>query len=133
MHKTICSDCGNECEVPFKPTGDKPVYCNDCFGGSKGRDFGSNKPDKSKEKHDAIIAKLDKILRALEVISPKKTFIVEKPDTAETSSDAVETPRKASPEKIKEKKTAKKTPAKKAAKKKAPAKKATKKKVKKAK
>ncbi len=31
MHKTECADCGNECEVPFKPNGEKPVYCNDCF------------------------------------------------------------------------------------------------------
>lgn len=32
MHKTTCSECGNECEVPFKPTGNKPVFCNNCFG-----------------------------------------------------------------------------------------------------
>src|SRR4030042_5434542 len=32
MHKTTCSECGNECEVPFKPTGDKPVFCDNCFG-----------------------------------------------------------------------------------------------------
>ena len=31
MHKAKCADCGNECEVPFKPTGEKPVYCRDCF------------------------------------------------------------------------------------------------------
>ena len=31
MHKTTCSDCGNECEVPFVPTQGKPVYCRDCF------------------------------------------------------------------------------------------------------
>ena len=31
MHKATCGDCGNECEVPFKPSGEKPVYCNDCF------------------------------------------------------------------------------------------------------
>ncbi|MCG2717972.1 MAG: DNA-directed RNA polymerase [Nanoarchaeota archaeon] len=31
MHKTVCADCGNECEVPFKPSGDKPVYCKECF------------------------------------------------------------------------------------------------------
>lgn len=31
MHKAVCADCGNECEVPFKPSGDKPVYCRDCF------------------------------------------------------------------------------------------------------
>ena len=31
MHKATCSDCGKECEVPFKPSGDKPVRCRDCF------------------------------------------------------------------------------------------------------
>ena len=31
MHKAICSECGNECEVPFKPTEGKPVYCKECF------------------------------------------------------------------------------------------------------
>ena len=31
MHKTTCSDCGQECEVPFKPIEGKPVYCRDCF------------------------------------------------------------------------------------------------------
>ena len=31
MHKTVCSDCGQECEVPFKPTEGRPVYCRDCF------------------------------------------------------------------------------------------------------
>lgn len=31
MHKATCSDCGNECEVPFKPTDGRPVFCKDCF------------------------------------------------------------------------------------------------------
>jgi len=31
MTKAKCSDCGNECEVPFKPTEGRPVYCRDCF------------------------------------------------------------------------------------------------------
>ncbi|AGI48054.1 hypothetical protein TALC_01063 [Thermoplasmatales archaeon BRNA1] len=29
--KTTCSECGKECEVPFKPTEGRPVYCRDCF------------------------------------------------------------------------------------------------------
>jgi CxxC-x17-CxxC domain-containing protein len=29
--KAICSDCKKECEVPFRPTGDRPVYCKECF------------------------------------------------------------------------------------------------------
>ena len=31
MHKATCSECNQECEVPFKPTEGKPVYCRDCF------------------------------------------------------------------------------------------------------
>jgi CxxC-x17-CxxC domain-containing protein len=31
MHKATCSDCGQECEVPFKPTEGKPVYCRECY------------------------------------------------------------------------------------------------------
>ena len=26
-----CADCGNECEIPFVPKHDRPVYCSDCF------------------------------------------------------------------------------------------------------
>ncbi|MBA4461100.1 MAG: hypothetical protein H2B00_01145, partial [Nitrosopumilaceae archaeon] len=33
-----CADCGNECQVPFVPTTDKPVYCNDCFRQNKPQD-----------------------------------------------------------------------------------------------
>jgi len=31
MHKASCSRCGAETEVPFKPTGERPVYCQECF------------------------------------------------------------------------------------------------------
>lgn len=31
MHKAVCSECGQECEVPFKPTEGKPVFCKECF------------------------------------------------------------------------------------------------------
>jgi len=31
MHKATCAECKSECEVPFKPNGEKPVYCRDCF------------------------------------------------------------------------------------------------------
>jgi len=31
MHDAICDDCGKKCQVPFRPTGDKPIYCSDCF------------------------------------------------------------------------------------------------------
>ena len=31
MHKAVCSECGQDCEVPFKPTEGKPVYCRECY------------------------------------------------------------------------------------------------------
>ena len=31
MHKVTCSECGVETEVPFKPDGERPVYCRECF------------------------------------------------------------------------------------------------------
>jgi CxxC-x17-CxxC domain-containing protein len=40
MFTATCSSCGNEAQVPFQPSGDKPVYCSTCFqqrgGGSRG-------------------------------------------------------------------------------------------------
>lgn len=31
LYQAICSDCRKSCEVPFKPTGERPVYCKECF------------------------------------------------------------------------------------------------------
>jgi CxxC-x17-CxxC domain-containing protein len=31
MHSIICAECGQEAMVPFRPKGDRPVYCSDCF------------------------------------------------------------------------------------------------------
>jgi len=43
LHKTICSDCRKECEVPFKPSGNRPVYCKECFAKRKaGSSFKAN-------------------------------------------------------------------------------------------
>ena len=38
MFTATCSNCGQEAQVPFQPSGDKPVYCSTCFeqrGGAK--------------------------------------------------------------------------------------------------
>jgi CxxC-x17-CxxC domain-containing protein len=31
MHDAICANCGKSTQVPFVPTGARPVYCADCF------------------------------------------------------------------------------------------------------
>lgn len=35
MYPATCAQCGNACEVPFRPDGQRPVYCRDCLGGNK--------------------------------------------------------------------------------------------------
>jgi len=51
MHKAVCGECGANCEVPFRPTGERPVLCSDCFkkqggGGSRSsRDSGRSSRD----------------------------------------------------------------------------------------
>ena len=59
-----CDKCGRACQVPFKPTGNKPVYCSDCF-----RKDDSSAPrgrNQSSDVLDQINGKLDKILKLLE-------------------------------------------------------------------
>jgi len=31
-----CSDCGANTQVPFKPSGDRPVYCRECYKSRRG-------------------------------------------------------------------------------------------------
>ena len=82
LHKTICSKCGKECEVPFRPSGSRPVFCRECFQSVKPSESmrpDSNFPRRSsfqhrskpteqdyREQFEALNVKLDKILRILE-------------------------------------------------------------------
>ena len=55
MHQVVCSKCGVQCQVPFKPTGEKPLYCSKCFeshteGGDKRKRFDSRKNISQAEK-----------------------------------------------------------------------------------
>jgi len=50
LHKTICADCHKECEVPFKPSGNRPVYCRECFAKRKaGSSFKANIDNRPRE------------------------------------------------------------------------------------
>ena len=35
MYDAICAKCGKSCQVPFRPSGERPVYCHDCFDKTK--------------------------------------------------------------------------------------------------
>ncbi|MGH9511826.1 MAG: CxxC-x17-CxxC domain-containing protein [Terriglobales bacterium] len=34
--RTVCSHCGRETTVPFKPTQGRPVFCRECFQDRRG-------------------------------------------------------------------------------------------------
>ncbi len=90
MFRATCAKCGNSCEVPFRPTGERPVYCSDCFGAQRGdshgarperRDFaprapqfggGDVKMDELKRKIESLESKLDKALGLLEGLRRNK-------------------------------------------------------------
>ena len=83
MTKVTCSNCGKETEVPFKPTGDRPVYCRECFAKMGGpeprRSFDRNdsrppfrRPEENRSQApnnnaqlDAINSKLDQLIKLL--------------------------------------------------------------------
>lgn len=74
MHSAVCDNCGRQCEVPFRPTSGKPVYCSNCFENKGGS---SSRPERrSYERSDSdlteINAKLDNILKLLESQKPVK-------------------------------------------------------------
>jgi CxxC-x17-CxxC domain-containing protein len=45
--RVICAECNKECEIPFKPSGDRPVYCKECFSKrKKGNLFKANRDNR---------------------------------------------------------------------------------------
>ena len=90
MYDAVCSSCGKDCQLPFRPSGDRPVYCSDCFSKTNGseprrsfdrndrrddrggnrppfRKFDNNGSGKSLRKlqFEALDAKLDRIINLL--------------------------------------------------------------------
>lgn len=88
MHQAICAQCGKSCEVPFKPTSGRPVYCNDCFGGKKetggnrgGDRFESNAGKGGdydlKRQLEILNSKMDRLIKAAEITANIKSLAVE--------------------------------------------------------
>jgi len=74
MFQATCVKCGNKCEVPFRPTGERPVYCGQCFG--KGGSAPAAKGQSSDQYREQLImvnAKLDKILK---ILNPSASSVV---------------------------------------------------------
>lgn len=90
MFSAVCDKCGKNCEVPFRPSNNKPIYCSDCFRSVDPRNdnrnfresprrenFSSNRSNEKainytselsllNDKLNSICIKLDKILNVLD-------------------------------------------------------------------
>lgn len=67
MYNATCDQCGERCQVPFRPTNGKPVLCSNCFADRNG-DRGA----RSSVSLEAISTKLDKIIKLLTPMAPKE-------------------------------------------------------------
>ncbi len=104
MHQAVCDQCHKPCEVPFRPTGDKPIYCNACFrnkretsddrGGNRFAhksydnyqasskpdfrgDVGKSNNDEIKKQLEALNVKMDRLIKAVEGMTKNKPLVVE--------------------------------------------------------
>ncbi|MCX6736571.1 MAG: hypothetical protein NTW73_00555 [Candidatus Parcubacteria bacterium] len=101
MHQAVCDQCGKSCEVPFRPTEGKPVYCSACFGvrkDSENNRGGDRFPEKNFNSYRApadtegsvgkgngdeikqlemLNVKMDRLIKAVEAMTNVKPLIVE--------------------------------------------------------
>lgn len=72
LFDVTCESCGKATQVPFKPTGGKPVYCRDCFNAGPKTERSGDRParrgsDRGPDELAEINRKLDRIMRALKI------------------------------------------------------------------
>lgn len=91
LFSATCAQCRKVCEVPFRPNGEKPVFCRDCFGGKKdsGRDFApvprsapayaATNLDDLKRQVDAMNKKLDTVLQLVESMAVPTAKVTKTP------------------------------------------------------
>lgn len=98
MHKATCAECGNECQVPFKPNGRKPIFCTECFktkeggenysrpersfrkpsfdrpsfGPKRSFDAAPRSDEQTEKRFEEVNMKLDRILRELAALKDDK-------------------------------------------------------------
>lgn len=119
MNDAICAECGKPCQVPFRPSGDKPVYCKNCFdkrGGGReaGRISGAAgnisadgfSTNDIKTQLAMINIKLDKLLKnnSLPIIPKKEEVRIEKTEAVVKAAPVEVKPKKV----VKSKKVSKK-------------------------
>lgn len=97
-YPATCGTCGNECQVPFQPTGEKPVLCSDCFKKSaprrddrfskpsfgrdrdttsRGRSYEKRESTPKSDKSELIMFHIDKMKKDIENLDVKINLLLE--------------------------------------------------------
>jgi CxxC-x17-CxxC domain-containing protein len=82
MFAATCAKCHKACEVPFRPNGERPVFCKDCFGArpsgndygrkdAPGRDFPKREFAPSTPKSTVEDTRIDELKRTMEAMNKK--------------------------------------------------------------
>ena len=78
LYKAICTDCKKECGIPFKPSGGRPVYCQDCFSKRKVISLSGFKAE-GNERQEEEFTSSPSIKSKKKTFAPKKPFGKKKP------------------------------------------------------
>ncbi len=95
MHKATCAECGNTCEVPFRPNGERPVYCKECFGNVGGNTGGDRFPRKESQTSARFMPSSensrsnDAVVRQLEAVNVKLERLIQVVGALVSSKPAV--------------------------------------------
>src|SRR3989344_5240829 len=83
VFKATCADCQKQCEVPFRPSGDRPVFCSDCFGEKRGAsedtrsNFESRSTYRAAAQKEAVQPVVAEVV-AEETVAPKAKKVAKK-------------------------------------------------------
>jgi len=101
MHQAVCDSCGRNCEVPFKPTSGKPIYCDNCFKNKDGKKDRGGDNEQVNKQLEILNNKIDSIFKLL---SPSEQKPESKSKTKDIKKKKPAKVKKAAPKKIPAKK-----------------------------
>lgn len=80
MFSATCKQCGKDCEVPFRPTGSRPIFCSTCFDKQE-KSGASRMGEKSYQTHGSGDRGLEQLQRQVELMNAKLDKILKAIDT----------------------------------------------------
>lgn len=67
MYKAVCAECKKDCEVPFVPRAERPVYCKECYRNRRNKNNPRSLPNR-----EELVSEIAKTLN-IDIPEPAKT------------------------------------------------------------